>query len=167
MKKFFALGLTAILLAVDQLLQMWGMNSLKPIGQIEIIPNLFNLTYVENRGAAFGIFQGGVIPLAVVSGILLVIVVAAILLNKFKSDFMLWAVAVGLAGGIGNLIDRSVRGFVVDYLDFSALFGFPVFNLADCCIVSATCLILIYIIKTDRKAAKDTKAVAESNGDNV
>lgn len=164
MKKFLALGLAAVLAAVDQLIKIWALNSLEPVGQITVIPGLFNLTYVENRGAAFGILQNKTAWLTIISGVLLLLIAAALIAGKFKPDFLLWIVAVGLAGGIGNLIDRSTRGFVVDYLDFSALFGFPVFNFADCCVVVATFLILFYIIRTD---AKNSKSLQEKSGESA
>lgn len=164
MKKLLALLTSAILVSADQLIKLWVLENLASTGRIVVIPNLFNLTYVENRGAAFGIFQDKTVFLSIISGILLVIIAIMLIGGKFKSDFLLWTVAVGLAGGTGNLVDRCVRGFVVDYLDFSALFGFPVFNLADCCVVIATALILIYIIKTDAKPAVNT---ARKNGDNA
>lgn len=164
MRKIFALCLTAILIAADQFIKLWALESLEPVGQIVVIPNLFKLTYVENRGAAFGILQDKTVLLSIVSGLLLLLITAALLVGKFKPDFLLWTVAVGLAGGVGNLIDRAMRGFVVDYLDFSALFGFPVFNFADCCVVVATILILIYIIRTDAKSAKNAH---ERGGENA
>lgn len=149
MKKFLAITLMAILVAVDQLIKNWALDILEPLRQIVVIPGLFNLTYVENRGAAFGILQGKAVILSVVSGVFLLIIICALLMGKFKSNFLLWAISVGLAGGLGNLYDRTVRGFVVDYIDFSALFGFPVFNFADCCVVCATILILFYCIRLD------------------
>lgn len=164
MKKFLALGLAAILVVADQLIKVWALESLEPISQIVIIPNFFNLTYVENRGAAFGIFQDKTVLLSIISGVLLLLITVALLVGRFKPDFLLWTVAVGLAGGVGNLIDRTVRGFVVDYFDFSSLFGFPVFNFADCCVVAATTLILIYIIRTDAKSVKNAH---EERGENV
>lgn len=163
MKKFLALSLAAILVAADQLIKLWALESLEPIGQIVVIPNLFKLTYVENRGAAFGIFQDKTALLSIISGILLLLITVALLVGKFRPGFLLWTVAVGLAGGVGNLIDRTLRGFVVDYLDFSALFGFPVFNFADCCVVVATTLILIYVIRTDAKAVKSAREESGRN----
>lgn len=162
MKKIFAFILAAALIGIDQLIKLWALHTLAPIRQITVISGLFNLTYVENRGAAFGIFQDKTTLLAVISGILLLLIVVAMLAGKFKPDFLLWIVAVGLAGGVGNLIDRATRGFVVDYLDFSALFNFPVFNFADCCVVIATGLILFFVIRMDAKAAK---SVPEENGE--
>lgn len=154
MKKWFALALSAMLVAVDQIIKNWALTSLVQAGQIEVVPRLFNLTYIENRGAAFGILQGKTVPLIIITGLLLLTVICAVALGYIKSNFLLWTVCIGLAGGVGNLYDRITRGFVVDYLDFSALFGFPVFNFADCCVVSATILILIYVIKSDIELKK-------------
>ena len=142
----------AILFAVDQIIKIWALDTLEQLGRIIVIPGLFNLTYVENRGAAFGIFQGQTVLLSVISGILLFAIVTALLLGKIKSGLLTWCVCIGLAGGFGNLYDRVFRGFVVDYLDFSALFGFPVFNFADCLVVIATFVILGYYLKQESTA---------------
>ncbi len=158
MKRFFALGMAAILVLLDQLIKQWGLDVLRQAGQFEVIPGLFSLTYVENRGAAFGILQGHTAMLSAVTGALLAAIVLAILFDKLHPDFLLWSVSIGLAGGVGNLVDRISRGFVVDYLDFSALFGFPVFNLADCLVVCATASVLVYYIWLEPKAAKAEQA---------
>ncbi len=158
MKRFFALGMAAVLVLLDQIIKQWGLSVLRQAGQFEVIPGLFSLTYVENRGAAFGIFQGQTAMLSAVTGVLLAAVVLAVLFDKLHPDFMLWSVSVGLAGGVGNLVDRVSRGFVVDYLDFSALFGFPVFNFADCLVVCATASVLVYYIWLEPKTVKTDSA---------
>lgn len=146
MKRLLALSSAAGLVALDQFIKQWGLNVLREEVSLEVVPNLFYLTYVENRGAAFGILQGQTLILSVVTGVLLLGIATAIALDKLKPDFLLWSISLGLAGGVGNLVDRVSRGFVVDYLDFSALFGFPVFNFADCLVVSATILVLVYFL---------------------
>jgi signal peptidase II len=151
LKRIIALGGAALLVAIDQLIKQWGLSVLRERASIEVIPGLFNLTYVENRGAAFGVFQGQTLMLSVVTAALLLAIAAAVALDKFKPDYMLWSISLGLAGGIGNLVDRVSRGFVVDYLDFSALFGFPVFNFADCLVVTATALVLAYFLLLEPK----------------
>lgn len=157
LQKAFPLTVSAILVAIDQALKLWAMRTL-PHGAIEVIPNLFYLSYVENRGAAFGIFQNRSYILAGVTGIILICVLIAFLRGRFQSRFLRWTVAMGLAGGVGNLVDRIIRGYVVDYLDFSALWGFPVFNLADCCVVVATGLILIEVIRSEKESAARKEA---------
>jgi signal peptidase II len=158
MKRFVALGCAAVLVAIDQLIKQWGLNVLREKISIEIIPGFFNLTYVENRGAAFGVFQGQTMMLSIVTAALLLAIAAAVALNKLKPDFLLWSISIGLAGGVGNLVDRLSRGFVVDYLDFSALFGFPLFNFADCLVVTATALVLVYFLLLEPKAAAKGEA---------
>ena len=111
---------------------------------IEVVPNLFNLAYVENRGCAWGMFQGQVWPLAVFG-----LVALAFLVWKRKSVFgsgRLSAIAEPLlyAGIIGNVIDRLFRGYVIDMLDFHwGIHHFPCFNLADSCICVAVGFLLL------------------------
>ena len=132
---------------------------------IEIIPNLFNLAYVENRGCAWGMFQGQVWPLAVFG-----LVALAFLIWKRKSVFghetgdgrrwlpLMAAAAEPLlyAGIIGNVIDRLFRGYVVDMFDFHwGVHHFPCFNVADSLICIAVGLMLIASLG-EKKASEPT-----------
>ena len=111
---------------------------------IEIIPNLFNLAYVENRGCAWGMFQGQVWPLAIFG-----LIALAFLIWKRKSVFgvsLLSSIAEPLlyAGIIGNVIDRLFRGYVIDMFDFHwGIHHFPCFNVADSLICISVGLMLI------------------------
>ena len=166
MTRWLALAVAALLAAIDQIIKLWALNVLRPVYQIVVIPGLFNLTFVENRGAAFGIMQGRTVLLSVIVGLVLVAGVYLILARRLESNFMVWVAAIILSGGAGNLIDRISYGYVVDYLDFSAIFGFPVFNFADCCVVIGTFLLLFYVIRQDLERAKAAKAEEASNGGN-
>ena len=79
-----------------------------------------------------------------------------LLMGKFKSRLNLWSIGLIIAGGTGNLIDRIFRNFVVDYLDISPWFHFPVFNFADCCVVVGTILLMIYLLFFEDKEKKNT-----------
>ncbi|MBO7683274.1 MAG: signal peptidase II [Kiritimatiellae bacterium] len=111
---------------------------------VEAVPGLFNLAYVENRGCAWGMFQGRVWPLAAFGALAL-----AFLAWKRRSVFApgrLAAAAEPLlyAGIAGNLIDRVFRGYVIDMLDFHwGPHHFPCFNLADTLICVAVGLLLL------------------------
>ena len=111
---------------------------------VEVIPGLFNLAYVENRGCAWGMFQGQVWPLAAFGFAAL-----AVLVWKRRSFFgpgRLSAVAETLlyAGIVGNVIDRLFRGYVIDMLDFHwGPHHFPCFNLADIFINVAVGLMIL------------------------
>ena len=119
---------------------------------ITVIPNFFHLTYVENRGAAWGIganYQVVFIIVAILFSILLIM--GALYINlKYKSLF--YSLALLLSGTIGNCLDRILNGYVVDFLDFNILgYAFPVFNIADICIVCSAFIIVLnlFMIKED------------------
>lgn len=108
---------------------------------IPIIPNIFNISYVQNTGGVYGTLEGNNLLFIIVS--IVVLSVITILFKKMtegdKLKSVLWQLI--LAGGFGNLIDRIFRGFVVDFVQ---LIFFGVFNLADAFIViSATILIIL------------------------
>ena len=124
---------------------------LKAKAAIAVIPGFFNLAYVENRGCAWGLFQGRVWPLAAFGALAL-----AFLIWKRRSVFPAgaWgAVSEVLlyAGIVGNLIDRVYRGFVVDMFDFYwGVHHFPCFNVADVCIsVAAAIMIALSVFEKD------------------
>ena len=133
----------AVMIAADQWIKLWALNSLTQVDTIPLIQNVLHFTYVENRGAAFGIMQGKVNILLIVTGIFLAGMLIAVLAKKIEGNFRIWSYCLVIAGGIGNLIDRAFRGFVVDYIDFR-LIDFPVFNLADCCVCVGVFALLLY-----------------------
>lgn len=143
------------LIAMDQLSKLWVLANLKESGPMEIIPDFFQLLYVENRGAAFGILQDGrplfiVITLAVIGAL-----IYALYGKKHDLDrVMQSALVLILAGAIGNFIDRLRLHYVVDFLSFN-FFGHPfaVFNLADAMIVVGTVLLIVQLfLKEEQKS---------------
>ena len=157
MTVILALTSAAGLVVIDQLLKVWAFNALPGQPSTLLIPHLLQLTYVENRGAAFGLFQGGVTVLSVLTGLILIGAVVFLVMGKLKHKLAIWSVSLIIAGGIGNLIDRIIRGFVVDYLDISPLFRFP-----DCCVVVGTTLLIIYLFFFDESAEKKQQKDGES-----
>jgi signal peptidase II len=144
--------LAGVLVAADQLIKMWAQEVLKPVVSIDIIPNVLSLYYHENFGAAWGILQGQRWLLLGVTGIVLIGLLAALMLKKFKGPLLQTAVALILAGGVGNLLDRALHtgGYVVDYIYFEPI-NFPIFNLADVCVCIGTGLLAIYILFVEGK----------------
>ena len=149
-----AVIIVLFLIISDQLTKLAALNWLRPVKQKVLIEGFFNLTYVENRGAAFGSMQGARWFFVVLA----VFVVAGLSfyyhrLEKTKKTLPLRIAIVLIVGGtVGNVIDRVLRGYVVDFLDF-IIFGydFPVFNAADIFIVVGTFLLAAYILFTDIK----------------
>ena len=143
----------ALLIGIDQLSKVWALNSLKEIGSIPVIENIFHLTYVENRGAAFGMLENNQIIFIIVAAVASVYGLYYLMTNKVnlvgKSGILLI-----IAGAIGNAIDRIRLGFVVDYFDFRVIWEY-VFNIADVFVVVGTILLCIYIIFYEEK--KDEK----------
>lgn len=110
------------------------------------LKGLIDIVYVENRGAAWGMFQGETIPLVVITGI--VMAGCVFLLVKYRQNgIFFWAISLVLSGGIGNMIDRIFRGGrVVDFLHFQFWPTFPVFNVADCAVVIGYGLLILYFV---------------------
>ena len=130
------------LVLVDAVVKELAAGYLKGAAAISVIPGLFNLAYVENRGCAWGMFQGHVWPLAVFG-----LAALAFLVWKWKAVFgakALWTPAILFAGIVGNVIDRLFRGYVIDMFDFHwGASHFPCFNVADSCICIAVGLMLV------------------------
>jgi len=152
-RRYFAVvAAVANLLLVDAVTKELAAGYLKGSPAVSVIDGFFNLAYVENRGCAWGLFQGRVWPLAVFG-----IVALGLLLWKRKSVFgdgLCGAAAEPLlyAGIVGNLIDRIVRGYVIDFLDFhwAEAYHFPCFNVADICISCAAGLLILAALSAKR-----------------
>ena len=117
---------------------------MKNVESIPIIQNMFHLTYVENRGAAFGMFQNNQIIFVIVA--LIASIYGLYYLHKNKVNILgKVSILLIISGALGNLIDRVRLGFVVDYFDFRIIWEY-VFNVADIFVVLGTILLCIYIL---------------------
>lgn len=143
--KWFAIFL--ILIAIDQFTKQLAIMELKGNSGITIINNVFKLFYLENHGAAFGIFQKQRIPLLIVTIFVLIFIGYIFRKVPCESKFsaLKWILIILAAGAVGNMIDRMINGYVVDFLYFQ-LINFPVFNIADCYVVVGAVLAVILII---------------------
>lgn len=141
MKKVYILAL--ICLGIDQIVKIIVSNYLILGKSIKIINNFFYLTYVHNKGAAFSILVGYRYLLIIITIIFLYFLHNHLRkqVNIFKLEIISYGLILG--GVLGNLIDRILFGYVIDYLDFLIFnYNFPVFNLADSFIVIG-CIMLI------------------------
>ena len=144
----------AAILVIDIASKIWAIGWLKPNFSVPLWKNVFHLTYVENRGAAFGIFQGGTAFFIVFTVVILALIVYVI--KKYAKESKLLSLSlVFIAGGaVGNLIDRVLRGFVIDFFDF-CLINFPVFNVADIFVCIGAAMLIVFVIFFDGKEKKD------------
>ena len=118
------------------------------LGQsIPIIENIFHITFKTNDGAAFSILSGRVSFLILTTLLIIGALVALIIVKKPKSKIFRIAVSLIISGAVGNLIDRIALGHVIDFLD-ARFIDFPIFNVADICVVCGAALFCIYVFRS-------------------
>lgn len=155
----------AVLVFLDQLSKWLAVILLEGQPSFYLIPGVLRFTYVENRGAAFGMLADNRWVFLVLSTLSIVCLLGFMIYSKPQSRLERAGLALVLAGGIGNMIDRVLLGYVIDFIDFCA---FPklwnwVFNVADSCICIGVGLLIIYIIKLSVSEYKAEKNRRESN----
>ena len=152
----------ALLVGLDQITKIIVMQTMTLHQSIVLIPGFFEFQYVRNPAAAMGFFKN--VPHArIILIVLTVIVMAAflyaILFRRIRSNLALWASALILAGGVGNLIDRIFRGEVVDFMLFQFSWFPFIFNVADIYVVVGGGMIILHlileIIQESRHGRKD------------
>ncbi len=147
--------LTILIVILDRLSKVWAVSALKTGSVIRIIDGFIHLSYLENKGVAFGMLSAlnPVLPfisLAIVIGIFYYYVKS----HNRSLPFIL-GLAFICGGALGNIIDRFIQSYVVDFISVY-IFGrpFPVFNVADIFVTCGTFLLLIYFIISDQKEKK-------------
>ena len=137
-----------IFIVLDQLSKIVVSSKIALYGSVPIVKGFWNFTNVHNTGAAFSILEGSKL-LFVAIGILaigLIIWYFTTIDEKTEYDVMVTSLLIG--GIIGNMIDRIIHGYVIDFLSFNIFgYNFPVFNLADTFIVVAIILLFARMIK--------------------
>ncbi len=137
-----------VIVVLDQVSKWWVLTSLKQIGTIKIIEGVFHLHYLENRGAAFGIFQDQRLFFLVVNTFITCIIIGYLIKHPRINKGLMWALSMIAGGAIGNLIDRALYGYVIDFFDFQI---WPVFNVADSAIVIGQVLLIFFILKSGKE----------------
>ena len=155
-----AIAAIFFLIAADQITKLLVSSNFEVGQSLHIIDGVLDFTYVQNRGAAFGMFAdqrwifliGTVVLLAAI-----IIFWARGFITHFTGTI---AAVLIIAGGVGIMIDRVILGYVVDFIDISPLFNFAVFNVADCCVCVGAVFLAIYILffMDDKKSVKKEKA---------
>ena len=157
MKKVALLSL--IVLVFDQILKFIIRSKLVLNETINVIANFFNITYVENDGAAWNILSGNKIILILIALLVLFFIFYYFVFNKKLNKIEVIAYSLFIGGLLGNLWDRIFIGRVIDYLDFKIFgYNFPVFNLADICIVLGVLIIIINEIRGEINGKTNSNA---------
>lgn len=157
---YLSLVVAVVLAIIDQFIKFIVINNLKPNGEFSILGGLVNFLYVENDGIAFGLMGNFRWIFMIVTVAVIIGIIVFMLVKKPKSKLFLSAATLIIGGGIGNLIDRVVLGYVIDYIQLS--FFPPVCNFADYCVTIGTILLLIYLLfVSDYLKSDDKKLVKE------
>lgn len=149
--------MAAAIVAIDQWTKFWVVKNIPLHGFVPAIEGIFNLSYVQNTGAAFSSFQGmrwlfALIFLAFAAGIVWEFSKKRLPFTTFDR----WCIAAVFAGGLGNMIDRVRLGYVVDMINLEFM-NFPVFNVADCAICVGCFALMVHLLFFNREFWKEEK----------
>lgn len=159
MLQVITLIIIAVLVAIDQIIKLLVIEHLEPIGSLTLIDGFIQLNYAENTGAAFGSFSGKTTFLSIFTLAIIILGLVYLFVKKRRVDVEYVCISLIIAGGLGNLIDRIFRGFVVDYIE-PLFVDFAIFNFADI-LVTCSCIALViwlmYEIYRENKNEKREK----------
>lgn len=153
--------ISILIIIADQLVKYFVASGMSVGDTAFSVLNLFDITYVQNQGAAFSILSGKLSVLSLISVVFCVGVIVYWIKKKPTHPLLCTALTMMFAGAFGNAIDRIFRGFVVDYIQ-TTFITFPVFNIADIGITVGAALLVLYVILFD-KEDKNAKNNTESN----
>ena len=160
---YIALAAIAGLIGLDQLTKILIDSNMQLHQSIPIISfgdtNVLNITYERNPGAAFSILEGKQLFLILFTAVVIVVMLYLMLSKRVKT--YIWSMSLIVAGGIGNLIDRVIRGEVVDFIDVRII-NFAVFNIADICAVLGALGLLLFVVADEIKEQKNKRSAKKS-----
>lgn len=159
----------AVLAVVDQLIKRAVVDHLSFREPVEAIKGLLNWTYTTNTGGGFSILSGKTGLLVAATAVIMAALFAAYCAGWLQNAFGKISALLIVGGGIGNMIDRLFNGGkVIDFIDISPLFSFPIFNFADCCVTIGGIMFCIYIIFMHKFEGEESAAggkIAEGEKD--
>jgi signal peptidase II len=135
--------LSSVLILLDRLTKWWAGDRLAYGRPQPLIGQAIRLTRVHNVGGAFGLFPGSGMVFLAVSALVSVVLIVLLVAGRVRGLWTRIGASIVLAGALGNLIDRLLYGYVLDFFEIR---GFPVFNLADACISVGAALIIISML---------------------
>lgn len=145
--------ISLVIVIIDQISKFSIITHLTPSSRLILIPNIINIVYKKNTGAAFSILSDHVYLLGIISAIFCIAVAMFFVIKRPKNPIMCTAMSMIFAGALGNGIDRIFRGFVIDFIETDFI-QFPVFNIADISITIGAALLMVYVIFLDKNEEK-------------
>ena len=146
--------------AADQITKHLVLANIAMYEDVAVLPGLFHFTYIENKGAAFGMLANNRWVFLVISTVAIAAFVFYIIKYRPKDILLRISLSFVVGGGIGNMIDRCFRGSVVDFIEVDFI-DFYVFNVADIFVCVGCGLMVLYIILSEIKDSKAKKAEKE------
>lgn len=139
-------------ITLDRITKLWAVKRLSTGRDIVVIKEFFSFSYLENRGAAFGIFKDKQFFLVSITMGAILFMLLYLFSNKTYPKVLKISLSLIISGAIGNLIDRIKYKYVVDFIFFhyKDKYYFPIFNIADVLVSIGTILLIIFIIKEDK-----------------
>ena len=165
-ERIFLISIVVIIVLIDQVLKIWIQN----VREINIIPGILNFKITQNTSAAYGIGSNStlmyVLTNVVILGVIFKFITAQ---NEFVDRKLKIFLSFILAGGISNVIEKIIRGYVTEFIDFKQVINIPVFNIADLFVligwVSMAAVFAAFTVKEWR--SKKTEKVLKDNGKKV
>ena len=164
-----SVALMLVGVGLDQLTKYLVVANMELYESIPVIPGVFNFTYIQNDGAAFGMLDDQRWIFLVLSTVAIVGILGFLFWKKPQDKLFLSAMTLIVSGGIGNMIDRVALGYVIDFIDFCA---FPnlwkwVFNVADSFVCIGAGIMILWLILDMIKDYKKEKAAANVGEENA
>ena len=145
-KKIKWCSIIIIIILIDQFIKIQIKQNLYN-KSIVAIQKILKITYIQNTGGAYSIGKNHIVLIIFLTIIILSILLVILFSKKNKlNKFENICLSIAVAGGLSNLIDRISRGYVIDYIDLNLIIDFPIFNIADICIVCGGVLLIIYAL---------------------
>lgn len=166
-KRIIHLILCIVLVGLDQLSKVWARGALKGQADITVIPKLLSFSYLENRGAVWGIFQNKTLFLILFTAVIFVVVLFIYFklpMEKRYNPARILLVFIA-AGGLGNIIDRIAFGYVTDFIRFDFI-DFPTFNVADIYITVCEILAIILVLFVYREDLNESDKSGKKQKEN-
>ena len=155
--KAYSLLAMMVLVAGDQIIKYFVDMYLKPVGSVLVVKDFLQFSYFENDGAMMGMMSGKTVTMTILAVICLAVIAFVIFSGKIKFGVDYCCIVLMMSGGLGNIIDRIFRGYVIDYIEVLFV-DFYIFNFADCLVTCAAVAIIcnqIYEMIKEYKIKKE------------
>ena len=160
--KVYSVVAIFLLVLIDQIIKLFVDLYLKPIGSITVINKVLQFSYYENDGAMMGLMSGQTVVMTVSALVCLIVITFVIFSGRVRFGIDYCCIVLMMSGGLGNIIDRLFRGYVIDYIEVLFV-DFYIFNFADCLVTCAAVALIFNQIYEIIKESKAKKVMA-SNG---